>query len=60
MWRCPDSVRSFAPMTRRTGVILIAALALSVAALGLFLCTRCERGKEAPVSLPSAETLMIE
>lgn len=46
-------------MTRKTGVLLIAALALSVAALGLFLCTRCERAGKAPVPAPSVETLMI-
>jgi hypothetical protein len=43
-------------MTRRTGVFLIAALALSVAALGLFLCTRCDRSKAAG----APDTLVVD
>jgi hypothetical protein len=46
-------------MTRKTGVILIAALALCVVALGFFLCTRCEPEGDVPASVPSVETLMI-
>jgi len=46
-------------MTRKTGFLLVAALALSVAALGLFLCARCDRegGEAAPT--PRVDTLMV-
>lgn len=46
-------------MTRKAGFIVLAALALSVAALGLFLCTRCERGEPVVAPAPHVETLMI-
>ncbi|MFI5402380.1 MAG: hypothetical protein ACHQ1G_05545 [Planctomycetota bacterium] len=46
-------------MTRKTGFILVAALALSVAALGLFLCTRCDGTKDAAPPPPRIDTLMI-
>ena len=47
-------------MTRKTGVVLIAALALSVAALGLFLCTRCDRCKPTGTPAPVDTTLMVD
>lgn len=46
-------------MTRKTGFILVAALALSVAALGLFLCARCERAK-AMHAPPPVDTLTVQ
>ncbi len=47
-------------MTRKTGFIVVAALAVSVAALGLFLCARCcdrTEGEDAPP--PRVDTLMV-
>jgi len=46
-------------MTRKAGFIVVAALALSVAALGLFLCARCEHEEPVAAPLPHVETLMI-
>lgn len=46
-------------MTRKAGVILVAALALSVAALGLFLCARCERAKGVDAPAPRIDTLTV-
>jgi hypothetical protein len=46
-------------MTRKAGFLVLAALALSVAALGLFLCARCEHAEPVAVPAPHVETLMI-
>ncbi len=46
-------------MTRKAGVIVVAALALSVAALGLFLCARCEHARAVDAPPPSIDILMI-
>lgn len=46
-------------MTRKTAFIVVAALALSVAALGLFLCARCDGAKDAAPTPPRIDTLMI-
>ena len=47
-------------MTRKAGFIVVAALALSVAALGLFLCARSEHpAKPVAAPAPHVETLMI-
>ena len=47
-------------MNRKAGVFLVAALALSVAALGLFLCTRCDRSKATVALAPHIHTLMVD
>jgi hypothetical protein len=47
-------------MSRKTGVLLVAALALSVAALGLFLCTRCDRSRGTVQPAVRIDTLRIE
>jgi hypothetical protein len=47
-------------MTRKTGVLVLYALALSVACLGVLLALRCERGD--PADTPAAarvETLTV-
>ncbi len=46
-------------MTRKAGVIVVAALALSVAALGLFLCARCDRAQGVEPPPPRIDTLMV-
>jgi hypothetical protein len=46
-------------MTRKTGFLVVAALALSVAALGLFLCARCDRARGEAAPAPRVDTLMI-
>jgi hypothetical protein len=47
-------------MSRKTGVLLVAALALSVAALGLFLCTRCDRSRTTEQPPARIDTLMVD
>jgi hypothetical protein len=45
-------------MTRKTGALVLVALALSVACLGVILALRCERGDPAPTP-PRVETLTV-
>jgi hypothetical protein len=46
-------------MTKKTGAYVLAALAMSVALLGLLLAVRCERSKVPAEPRPHVETLMV-
>jgi len=59
LWAGPSWGKTFPSMTRKTGMLLLAALAISVAFLGLVLAARCERPDTPEEPEPQPATLTV-